>query len=1117
MRFNKKQSEYRLFTVIVLLVGLAFPTFFSFAVDNTKGEKEETNVFTYTGKDGDVHELRYSSDETITAVGNKDGIQEVAKYNPKEGKIIVQLEDRPIIKYVKKGESLSPEFLTAITNRLQASHQQLKQDIADIEKRIGISPGETSTTIKREYYYVFNGLALSTDRKVIKEIKALPYVLEVYPDVEVKACLTESVPLINADDVWGMGYTGAGITVGIIDTGIDYNHPDLEDNYIGGYDFVNNDSDPMDDHFHGTHVAGIVAASGKVKLTGVAPDASLVAYKVLNFNGCGYTSDIVAAVDRACDPDQDPQTDDALDVINLSIGSVTPGDPDDPLCQAIDSASAAGVICVCAAGNDGPYYFTINSPGCAREAITVGAADKNSIIPIFSSKGPTNKIYSIKPDLVAPGVTIESTMPGGSYEKFSGTSAAAPHVAGAAALLRQRYPNYSPQDIKSILMGSAIDLGEGVFVQGTGMIDVYGAAWLRTIVSPASISLGWDDPEQPIFGKLETLKITNTGPIQRTYSASITLPMAPGGGYTQPGIAAEISPANFTLAPGQTRDLTFTIAVDNTLVPSGPEEPGSYEGKVVIQTPAKTIMVPFAFIKLPRLEIVLDEEPYYVVIHNRLDRTWEYFNPGTCLISKLLLEGIYDVMVFYWDSATSVVKEGINLLGNRIVYINKSDAVYTVDITKVDENGDIINPDNCYYIRQGFSHKPSGIYILLDGGQNTPCQYYHSPLSTDYAWEWSILFNDYITNKLYSFNGYSDGLDSDLTFENQPDDLKQVDYQYHVDPGVEEIWVKHYSAPINGDWLGYYGEDRLSTYTFTQTAYYMPIPYPNFNFGGHMQDVFKRENASRGDHLYRTPIFAVEDDPFLGIKCIKGYLLTDDSFTPIFQTTSGYLDIGLSTPYWFGEFNNVDECIVIRTPIGYMGWIYLTQTGDVRPQIYPDFQLYQNGEKKIEGHFSVDFSTGHPNQCIPLNDWGAGVYTLTVPYTYYYVKDIQGAALMSATFDTSAGDKNPPYMTHFNILCEGRPTNTVGFGKKASIKFKVYDDNGLSQVSLYYSTGGGWFPLTLTNSGNQYTALIPPFPVRTYVSLRLVANDTSGNNLTYDLNPAFFIKPTPLTLFQTAK
>ena len=804
---------------------------------------------------------------------------------------------------------------------------------------------------------------------------------------------------------------------------------------IGGYDFVNNDNDPMDDHFHGTYVAGIAAANGTLK--GVAPDANLVAYKVLNFNGGGYTSDVIAAVDRACDPDQDPQTNDALDVINLSIGSVIPGDPDDPLCLAIDNASAAGVVCVAAAGNDGPDYFTINSPGCAREAITAGAAFKSFTMVDFSSRGPTNKIYSIKPDLVTPAVGINSTLPDNSYGAFSGTSAAAPHVAGAAALLRQRYPNYSPQDIKNLLMEIAVDLGEGVFVQGSGMIDVYGAAWLKTIVSPASISLGWDDPELPIFSKLETLKITNMGPIQRTYSLSITLPLAPGGGYPQPGIAAEISPSNFTLAPNETRNLTFTINVDNTLVPSGPEEPGSYEGKVVIQTPAKTIKVPFAFVKLPKLEIVFDEEPEKVLIHNKLDRTWEYYFPGT-IISQLLLEGIYDVMVFYSDPATSVVKEGINLLGNRIVYINKSDAVYTANITKVDENGGIIEPDTCYYIKQVFSHKPSGIYVLRDIGQITPCQYYHSPLSTDYVWEWSILFNDYITNKIYSFNGYSDGLNSDLTFENLADDLKEVDYQYHVDPGVDEICVKHYSYPINGDWFGFYGEHRLTrylTYPFTQTAYYMPIPYPDSYLGGHMQDVFKYENGSNVEHLYRTPIFAVEDDPVLGIKCIKGYLLTDDSFTPIFRTTSGYLDIGLSPPYWFGEFNNLDECIAISSPIGYMAWFYLTQTGDLRPQLYLDYQLYQYGKKIPDGTFSLGFYLGSGTQCISLYGLGAGVYTLNVPYTNYYVRGRQGAALMSATFDTSAWDKNPPYLTQFNILCEGRPTNTVGFGKQGTTLF----------------------------------------------------------------------------------
>jgi hypothetical protein len=411
-------------------------------------------------------------------------------------------------------------------------------------------------------------------------------------------------------------------------------------------------------------------------------------------------------------------------------------------------------------------------------------------------------------------------------------------------------------------------------------------------------------------------------------------------------------------------------------------------------------------------------------------------------------------------------------------------------------------------------HKSSGIGWLSSSWGWAKRQFHFSPISTDYAWDWSTQFFRENQEKLYSFNCYSEGVTSDMTYENQPGDLKQMDYQYHVDPGVNEIFLKYWIGPTHGRILfSCHHWDRQLTDPFTQKAYYMPIPYPDFNFGGHMQHVYKYENGSPGDLLYQTAIYAVENDPGIGFDFIKGYLHLDNH-TPVFQTTSGYIDIGLSPPYWFGQFTLGEKIILLKPVIGYRLWLFLNQAGDLKPHYNLGYQLYQYGNLIEQGYIDgigVKYIT-----TIELDD--PGVYTLKVPYTDYYVKGIQGAALMSATFDTQALDKHPPYMSHFNILCEGRPTNTIGFGKEASIKFKVYDDDsGLSQVSLFYSTGGGWYPLTLTNSGNQYTAQIPPFPVRTFVSLRLVANDTSGNNLTYELNPAFFIKPTPMTLSRTTR
>jgi len=304
--------------------------------------------------------------------------------------------------------------------------------------------------------------------------------------------LYDSVPLINADDVWKLqdelerNITGQGITIAIIDTGIDYTHPDLGGCFgvgckvIDGYDFVFNDNDPMDDHGHGTHVAGTAAGNGTLK--GVAPDANLIAYKVCNSGGSCAFDDIIAAIERAQDPNQDGNYSDHVDIISMSLGG--PGDPDDEMSLTVDNVVKNGVIAVISAGNSGPSYKTIGSPGTARKAITVGASDKNDNVASFSSRGPTS-IGTIKPDVVAPGVHICSAQwdDAWNYSKcydnvhvaISGTSMAAPHVSGAVALMKQAHPNWTPDEIKHAFRNTAIDIDSDIMVHGYGRIDVLSA------------------------------------------------------------------------------------------------------------------------------------------------------------------------------------------------------------------------------------------------------------------------------------------------------------------------------------------------------------------------------------------------------------------------------------------------------------------------------------------------------------------------------------------------------------------------------------------------------------------------------------------------------------------
>ncbi len=225
--------------------------------------------------------------------------------------------------------------------------------------------------VRCRYSHLFNGMAVQVTPAQRARMAALPNVKGVYPDHIYKADLTDNISLIGAPNVWamtdgnGQAVTGQGIKVAVVDMGIDWTRPDLggclgpQCKVIGGYDFIHNTSTPMDDYGHGTHVAGIIAANGTLK--GVAPNAELLAYKVLDNTGSGTDETVIADVEQAVA--------DGASVINLSLGGS--GTPDDPLSQAVDQAVDDGVVVTVAAGNSGPGGMTLGSPGVALMALTV--------------------------------------------------------------------------------------------------------------------------------------------------------------------------------------------------------------------------------------------------------------------------------------------------------------------------------------------------------------------------------------------------------------------------------------------------------------------------------------------------------------------------------------------------------------------------------------------------------------------------------------------------------------------------------------------------------------------------------------------------------------------------
>jgi minor extracellular serine protease Vpr len=528
----------------------------------------------------------------------------------------------------------------------------------------------------------------------------------------------ESVKLIGSEKVRGIfdkfdnRLTGKGVTVGVIDTGLDYSHPDLRRNYGGGRDLVDNDKDPMETTprqgeptLHGTHVAGIIAANGKLK--GVAPEAKIIAYRALGPGGSGTTEQVLAAIEQAAK--------DKVDIVNLSLGNSING-PDLPISLALNKLTDKGIVAVTSSGNSGPNTWTVGSPGTSSKAISVGASTpilkipyiiiegsskkvrlepmvggdrwvndrsqevvyagigkreelkgvkgkialiqrgqitftekainaqragavgviifnntegdfignlsidvglpvasiskkageqlvrklesrqqyirieeelEQDVLASFSSRGPVTRTWEIKPDILAPGVAIQSTVPGG-YLSLQGTSMAAPHVAGACALIKQAHPDWTPQQIKAAIMNQALplELAGGqkyrTFEQGAGRIQIDEAVRAETLITPGSLQFGKFQLNDHNHEHQARLSIENTSNQKVRYSFDVPKKVA--------GMNWHL-PMTLELAPKEKRDIDIQLEVDPTIFKEKIQD-----GYLYIHANEDTIHIPFIYV-----------------------------------------------------------------------------------------------------------------------------------------------------------------------------------------------------------------------------------------------------------------------------------------------------------------------------------------------------------------------------------------------------------------------------------------------------------------------------------------------------------------------------------------
>jgi hypothetical protein len=360
--------------------------------------------------------------------------------------------------------------------------------------------------------------------------------------------------------------TGENVSVAVLDTGIDATHPDLEDRVVHRHEIVENGS-VLDPSGHGTAVAGIIAGTGNAsdgRRTGLAPEADLIDVRVADRNAYGTISELIAGIEYTVE-----ETD--ADVITMSLETVS---RDRELATAIDWAIDRGVVVLTAGGNQGEYR-SIDQTGTPEDVITVGATGREvDSVASFSSHGPTGD-GRVKPDLVAPGENVptlapDSGDPGGQstdqYTEFSGTSASAPYAAGAVALLLDRDPALTVDELHSRLGSTATPLPDAdAFEQGSGRIDVQDALDPHILVDEPVVNPGVLEPDETVRRQI---RFENPDERPHQFSLDPTLEHVDSGGDASDRLSMNRS--EITLAPGETTTVEIEI--------EAPTETGLYAG-----------------------------------------------------------------------------------------------------------------------------------------------------------------------------------------------------------------------------------------------------------------------------------------------------------------------------------------------------------------------------------------------------------------------------------------------------------------------------------------------------------------------------------------------------------
>ena len=963
-------------------------------------------------------------------------------------------------------------------------------------------------------YSNMNLVSASLSYSTILDLAESSQVAHVWLDRKFHVCLNQSVPLIKNPAEWAKieaslnrSVNGSGVKIAVLDTGIDSSHPDFyfpngTSKIVGAVSFTGESI--TDGYGHGTHCASIAAGTGAAnpgQYVGVAPGAALLNVKVLDNTGEGLESWIISGIQWAVD--------NHANVLSMSFGSDDGGDGTDPLSTTVNWATNQGAVCAVAAGNSGALgMYAINAPGVAELAITVGASDKTDVVASFSSRGPTSD-YRIKPDVVAPGVNIVAARASGTsmgtpvsqyYTMASGTSMATPHVAGAAALLRDAHPSWNPARIKMALANYAQNISvsdqgtyksASVLDEGTGRIDVCKAA-NASAFGNSSISFGRVGLNA-IYRQVFT--------VQNLAITTLSLALEAKAWYIDDGTlynVASMNTSTLILSSGATGKVELSLNTGGTL----PE--GYFEGRIKATFGDTSIRISFFFCIISQLNVrAVDESgsklmAAYVLIDAQTGEekasSIENFSAqfiifhGTYIVQAMDLYALNPPLS---DARISFIihkKFSIGIGETMNLQLSLASAskleVRTTDVQAYPlylVNKQLLTPYRSMgYLRDMGTLANQYIYLTnLSEYITSPCFFGFEGFPQAYThWAQTGILTSEVDAYFIGWDLSTFGLStipSALSYVNSELATFEIETMLPESSPTSTIWFNQIAGMWqSGFWHGYetHPEIRWTThilpyqYKTPPTASWSQLEWScmytfstslggapeNYVIHRHFQPITKGENVSYS--IGKTPLLpqdVVDSPPYLGG--------------------------GLYVPYY---------------PLRVERNLFITKTNT---QATERLEVFRNGGLISNGTRAWDQTSIPISQF--LNSYGYGLYNFVVKTGTSFNYSSQNTAEYTINYMSTSTDLIPPSITR--IDCE--PCFTKN---DHQVEIQLADNVGISSVSLFYSTDNGpYLPAALTNLGNNCFSADLTLPTGAQKLSSIVeASDGNGNKIRFTTDPA---------------